>query len=117
MVFGICHYDDNTFVVIVSLTREAPTQVDNTLDALVDVGHGDVEMNADLSSFRFGHRLENEPRLKVAAPAEVHPAVLRGTGFAIEEGAPEPGDALGVDTIDGDPGPDIHELISGRLPQ
>ena len=77
MVLGISHNDDDTFVVIVSLAGEPSAEGRGSVDRLINVLDGDVEMDADLPVFWLQNRLEYQPRHGIATVAEVYPAVLR----------------------------------------
>jgi hypothetical protein len=101
VILGINHDDDETLVVIVSLTTEPSAQVCDKFDRLIHVLDGDVEMNTDLPPLRFRDRLEHQTGLSVAPMAEVHPAVLRRAGLATEQSAPKAGHTFWIEAVDG----------------
>lgn len=101
VAFGIGHDDDYALVIIVSFAGGSSTQAGNEIDGLVDVVDGHVEMDADLPCLRLGNRLEDQPRLGIAAMPQVDPAVPRRPQLATEHCAPETRDALRVHAVDG----------------
>jgi hypothetical protein len=101
VALGIGHDDDYALVVVVSFVGGPSSQAGNELDSLVDVVDGHVKMDADLPCLRLGNRLEDQPRLGIAAMAQVDPAGLRRPRLAAEQGAPEARDPLRVRAVDG----------------
>jgi hypothetical protein len=101
VALGIGHDDDYALVVVVSFAGGPSSQADNKLGSLVDVVDGHVKMDADLPCLRLGNRLEDQPRLGIAAMAQVNPAGLRRPRLATEQGAPEARDPLRVHAVDG----------------
>jgi hypothetical protein len=101
VALGIGHDDDCAFVVVMSLAGHLSAQRGHELDGLVDVVDGHVQMDADLPCPRLGNRLEHQPRLGIAAMAQVEPAALRRPRLATDKGAPEARDTLRVHAVDG----------------
>src|ERR1700683_1061929 len=101
VALGIGHDDDYALVVVVSFVGGPSSQAGNELDSLVDAVDGHVKMDADLPCLRLGNRLEDQPRLGIAAMAQVDPAGLRRPRLATEQGAPEARDPLRVRAVDG----------------
>jgi hypothetical protein len=100
VALGIGHDDDRTLGVVVSFTGEPSSQRGNELDRLLNLVHGDVEMNADLAHLRLGNRLEHQSRLGIAAMAKINPAVLRRPRLATEQGTPKARHALRVNAVE-----------------
>jgi hypothetical protein len=101
VALGIGHDHDYALVVVVSFAGGPSSQDGNELDSLVDVVDGHVKMDADLPCLRLGNRLEDQPRLGIAAMTQVDPADLRRPRLATEQGAPEARDPLRVHAVDG----------------
>jgi hypothetical protein len=117
VVLWVSHDDDHTLVVVVPLTGEPATEIDDRPHGLINVVDGDVEVDPHLASSGLRHWLEHQPRLRVTSFAEVDPAFLRRPGRATEQGAPESGYSLGVKAIDRDTGPGgSHVLILTEPP-
>jgi len=115
MPFWICHDDDHALVVVVPFTGRPAAELNDGRHSLLDVVDGDVEVDPYLAGCRLGHRLERQSRLGITPFAEVDPTVLRRSGFATEEGAPESGHAFGIDAVDRHTGPHVrHALDSDR---
>ena len=126
VALGIGHDDDYALVVVVPFAGGPSSQAGNELDSLVDVVDGHVKMDADLPCLRLGNRLEDQPRLGIAAMAQVDPAGLRRPRLATEQGAPEARHPLRVHTVDGHSrhevrhvrhltvAPSLVALVSGR---
>jgi hypothetical protein len=110
------HDDDHTLLVGVPLTGEPATETGDRHHGLVDVVDGDVEVNPHLACSGLRHRLEHQPRLRLASLAEVDPAFLRRAELATEQGAPESGHQLGVKAVDRDTGPDVRHapILTGH---
>jgi len=101
VALGIGHDDDYALLVVVSFVGGPSSQAGNELDSLADVVDGHVNMDADLPCLRLGNRLEDQPRLGIAAMAQVGPVGLRRPWLATEQGAPEARDPLRVHAVDG----------------
>ena len=84
MCLRICHNDDGAIVVLVPFAGSLPTEDADEFDSFVDVVDDDIEMDTSLSHLGFLNRLEDEPRLRVTAMAEIDPPLLRWPRSASE---------------------------------
>ena len=62
MAFGIQHVQHDSFVIVMSEAREASAKFLDLLTSGVDVIDLHIQVDPDLSRFRFGYTLEGESR-------------------------------------------------------
>jgi hypothetical protein len=114
MALRVGHHDDDAFVVLVPFASRLPTEGTYELDSLVHVVDGDIEMDPNLAHLRLCNGLEDEPRLRITAMAQIDPPFLRGTRFATEQRSPELCYSLRVEAVESYAGPDIWHSATIR---